>query len=115
MPTNRPGYSRRTVLMGLAAGSAAGVLGDLTQSSPASARSAPKKLTRSTPEALGIDPAAVLAFIEAVDQKLGGLHSFMLLRRGQVAAEGWWTPYAPELPHMLFSLSKSFTSTAVGL
>jgi CubicO group peptidase (beta-lactamase class C family) len=39
----------------------------------------------------------------------------MLLRHGTVIAEGWWHPYRPETPHMLFSLSKSFTSTAVGL
>ncbi|HTE18189.1 MAG TPA: serine hydrolase, partial [Armatimonadota bacterium] len=72
-------------------------------------------LPRTRPEAAGIDPAAVVAFIDAVEQKVGGLHSFMLLRHGQVAAEGWWAPYAPEHPHMLYSLSKSFTSTAVGL
>src|SRR5690606_1846322 len=40
--------------------------------------------------------------------------SFMLLRHGYVVAEGWWSPYASDYPHMLFSLSKSFTSTAVG-
>ena len=39
----------------------------------------------------------------------------MLLRHGSVVAEGWWSPYGREYPHMLFSLSKSFTSTAVGL
>lgn len=38
----------------------------------------------------------------------------MLLRHGRVAAEGWWAPYSEHIPHMLFSLSKSFTSTAVG-
>jgi len=30
-------------------------------------------------------------------------------------AEGWWAPYDREIPHILYSLSKSFTSTAVGL
>jgi hypothetical protein len=30
-------------------------------------------------------------------------------------AEGWWTPYDAATPHVLYSLSKSFTSTAVGL
>jgi CubicO group peptidase (beta-lactamase class C family) len=30
-------------------------------------------------------------------------------------AEGWWAPYEAEAPHSLYSLSKSFTSTAVGL
>jgi CubicO group peptidase (beta-lactamase class C family) len=74
-----------------------------------------RPLPRTDPEALAIDPGGILAFVEAVEQQLGGLHSFMLLRRGQVAAEGWWSPYAAEHPHMLFSLSKSFASTAVGL
>ena len=72
-------------------------------------------LPRSIPEAQGIPSAAITAFLEAAEQGGSGLHSFMLLRHGRVAAEGWWSPYAPTAPHMLFSLSKSFTSTAVGL
>jgi CubicO group peptidase (beta-lactamase class C family) len=43
------------------------------------------------------------------------MHSFMLVRHGQVVAEGWWGPYDARTPHVLYSLSKSFTSTAVGL
>lgn len=39
----------------------------------------------------------------------------MLLRHGSVVAEGWWSPYRRDYPQMVFSLSKSFTSTAVGL
>jgi CubicO group peptidase (beta-lactamase class C family) len=73
------------------------------------------RLRRRSPEALGVDPAAVGAFIDGVEQKVGGLHSMMLLRRGQVAAEAWWAPYGPEHRHMLYSLSKSFTSTGIGL
>lgn len=72
-------------------------------------------LPRSAPEAQGIPSAAITAFLEAAEQDNCGLHSFMLLRHGHVVAEGWWAPYAPAAPHMLFSLSKSFTSTAVGL
>ena len=56
-----------------------------------------------------------MAFLDLVDEKVHDLHSFMLLRHGRVVAEGWWSPYAPEIPHMLFSLSKSFVSSAVGL
>lgn len=69
---------------------------------------------RSTPGKLGISPKAVTAFLNAVNDKELGLHSFMLIRHGEVAAEGWWKPYSPDYVHMLFSLSKSFTSTAVG-
>src|SRR5215475_4367077 len=72
-------------------------------------------LPRSRPEPQGISSSAILAFIQAADKDIDALHSFMLIRHGHVVAEGWWAPYAAETPHMLFSLSKSFTSTAVGL
>ena len=72
-------------------------------------------LAVSTPEAQGIASEAILAFLDAVEQAGQELHSVILLRHGQTIAKGWWSPYAAELPHMLFSLSKSFTSTAVGM
>lgn len=74
-----------------------------------------KSLQRKKPEELGISSEALLAFIDALGEKKLELHSFMLLRHGCVAAEGWWSPYEPDRPHMLFSLSKSFTSSAIGL
>ena len=73
------------------------------------------ELQRTTPESQGISSAAILQFVEAVESQIHELHSFMLLRHGNVVAEGWWSPYGRDIPHMLFSLSKSFTSTAVGL
>ncbi len=72
-------------------------------------------LPRSSPEAQGVSSPAVLAFVEAADKSIDSLHSFMLVRHGHVVAEGWWTPYSAATPHALYSLSKSFTSTAVGL
>ncbi|MFO1451918.1 MAG: serine hydrolase [Opitutaceae bacterium] len=72
-------------------------------------------LPRSTPEAQGVSSSAVLALVEALDKEVESMHSLMVVRHGQVIAEGWWTPYGPEHNHVLFSLSKSFTSTAVGL
>jgi CubicO group peptidase (beta-lactamase class C family) len=72
-------------------------------------------LPRSSPEAQGVDSSALLAFVEAADTNIDSMHSFMLIRHGQVVAEGWWTPYDASSPHSLYSLSKSFTSTAVGL
>ncbi|MEZ6064253.1 MAG: serine hydrolase [Planctomycetaceae bacterium] len=72
-------------------------------------------LPRSTPEAAGVSSAGVIAFIEAADREVNSMHSFMLLRHGKVVAEAWWAPEAADKPHVLWSLSKSFTSTAVGL
>jgi len=74
-----------------------------------------QELPRTSPEQQGIASSAVLQFVEAVERERHELHSFMLLRHGNVVAEGWWSPYAREHAHMLFSVSKSFTSTAVGL
>lgn len=72
-------------------------------------------LPRSGPEAQGIASSAVLAFVEAIEQAGLELHSLMLVRHGRVVAEGWWEPYGPRNPHMLYSLSKSFAATAAGL
>ncbi|HEU4872570.1 MAG TPA: serine hydrolase [Pyrinomonadaceae bacterium] len=74
-----------------------------------------QKLPRSSPEQQGISSADLLAFIEAADKDIDTMNSFMLVRHGYVVAEGWWAPYDRETPHLLYSLSKSFTSTAVGL
>jgi CubicO group peptidase (beta-lactamase class C family) len=73
------------------------------------------QLPRSRPEAQGLSPAAILAFVDEADRKIDALHSFMLLRHGHVVAECWWAPYDAKTRHELYSLSKSFTSTAVGL
>ena len=74
-----------------------------------------KALPRSTPEAQGVSSMALLQFVEEAEQKIDALHSVIVVRHGQVIAGGWWAPYAAEEPHQMFSLSKSFTSTAVGL
>ncbi len=72
-------------------------------------------LPRSTPEAEGVSSQAITEFLEAVDHSELELHSFLFLRHGKVIAEGWWYPYKPELKHILYSTSKSFTSTAIGI
>lgn len=76
---------------------------------------APVGLPRSSPEAQGVSSASIRAFVEAADQQVNVMHSFMLVRHGHVIAEGWWKPERPQKPHVMWSLSKSFTSTAVGL
>lgn len=62
-----------------------------------------------------IDPDAVLAFLDDMAAQDLELDSVMLWRNGAVAAEGWWWPYRPEIPHMLHSATKSFTGTGVGI
>lgn len=72
-------------------------------------------LPRTAPEHQGMSSSAVLQFVDAIEAQIHEIHSFMLMRHGAVIAEGWWSPYNSQSPHLLFSVSKSFTSTAVGL
>lgn len=74
-----------------------------------------QSLPRATPESQGVSSSAIVDFILTADQTVDSMHSFMLLRNGKVLAEAWWAPESPDKPHILWSLSKSFTSTAVGL
>ncbi len=71
-------------------------------------------LPRATPESQGVDTEGILSFLQAIQVSDLQWHSFMLLRHGKVVAEAWWDPFAPEYKHTLYSLSKSFTSTAIG-
>ena len=72
------------------------------------------KLPRSLPQTQGVASGGLLNFVNAVETGKLNLHSLMVVRHGKVVAEGWWAPYAPPLKHTLYSLSKSFTSTAIG-
>jgi CubicO group peptidase (beta-lactamase class C family) len=74
----------------------------------------PQSLPRSTPENQEVRSDSILEFLDAVENAKLEFHSLMVLKHGQVIAEGWWKPYAADLKHMLFSLSKSFTSSAIG-
>ncbi|MGY2899225.1 CubicO group peptidase (beta-lactamase class C family) [Curtobacterium sp. PvP017] len=75
-----------------------------------------KTFPRTTPSARDIDARGVLAFVDALESTPGvEPHSLMLLRQGQVVAQGWWQPYTADRVHLLYSLSKSFTAAAVGI
>ncbi len=71
------------------------------------------RLPRKSPESLGIPSASLLKLIQRWERQ--EVHSFMVVRHGAVAAEGAWAPYKIDSPHVLYSLSKSFAATAVGL
>lgn len=74
----------------------------------------PVSLPRSTPETEGVSSQGVLDFLEAASKSKHEFHSFMLLRHGKVVAESWWKPYGSDLKHTMYSVSKSFTATAIG-
>src|SRR3982751_6472024 len=58
---------------------------------------------------------ALLAVLDRFRARSVECHSIMVVHHGRVVAEGWWAPYSAGRPHLLYSLTKSFTSVAVGL
>ena len=73
------------------------------------------QLPRVTPEEAGISSATVSRWVTALTENNLRPHAFILLKDGRVFAEGYYAPYAPLRPQTVYSLSKSFTSVAVGM
>jgi CubicO group peptidase (beta-lactamase class C family) len=74
-----------------------------------------QNLPTSTPEKQGISSEAILSFIDRAEKEIDVMHSFIILKNGYKVSEGWWDPYKTDAPHTMHSMSKSFTSTAIGL
>lgn len=71
--------------------------------------------TAPSPESLGIPSSAILNFLRRIDAERICMHGFLLVRRNQIAAEGYWAPWSAERQHRMYSVSKSFVSLAIGL
>lgn len=69
---------------------------------------------RTKPEAEGISSKQLAAFLQGIEDNRLHIHSFMLLRHDHVVAEGAYEPYRIDEKHMVYSVSKSITSVAVG-
>lgn len=66
------------------------------------------------PEQVGINSKEIGALIRDFDSSGIEVHSMMFIRHGKVAHECYRHPYNSETPHTMYSVSKSFTSIAVG-
>jgi len=75
-----------------------------------------QNLVFATPESLGIPSQAILDFLQDMKTYKIPLHSYLVMRHGKVAAEGYCKPYFDvNIKHRMYSISKSFTSVAIGL
>ena len=72
-------------------------------------------LKLNTPENLGISSQAILNFINHIEEQKLCIHSFMFIRHGEIAAEGYYPPFTPDRLHRMYSTSKTFVAMAVGL
>jgi CubicO group peptidase (beta-lactamase class C family) len=73
-----------------------------------------KALPRSDPEKEKINPQDISEYLQAVKSEEQDLHSLMILRNGKVVYEQWFGENAANKTHVMYSVSKTFTSTAIG-
>ena len=66
------------------------------------------------PEEAGVSSAAVLRFLDALEASGIELHAMTVLHHGKQALSASFAPCSADEPHVLYSVSKSFTSAAVG-
>lgn len=59
--------------------------------------------------------SAVTEFVDAMAADSMELHSVMVVQRGKVTAQRWLGDNTPDKPHVMWSVSKTFLSAAVGI
>lgn len=72
-------------------------------------------LKRGYPQEVGIEPENIINFINELDEKRINMHSFLLLKDDTIVSEAYYAPYNKDTLHRMFSITKSFTSIAIGL
>lgn len=68
-----------------------------------------------TPESQGIDSGTIADAINSARQQGINIHSLLVVRNNFIVAEAYFFPYDGQKPHDLASVTKSITSTLIGL
>lgn len=70
--------------------------------------------TREIPERTGLSSRAVRRMMDRILSLRITMHGLLLVSKGRVVAEANWEPFHNDELHRMYSVSKSFTSMAVG-
>lgn len=75
-----------------------------------------KYFKKVSPESCGINSIDLLKFIEGMEDmpEEKETHGFMIIRHGKLVTEGYFSPYEEDMPHSLFSATKTFAQIAIG-
>lgn len=71
--------------------------------------------TTALPEETGVPSGCIANFINRLKSHEVPLHSLLIMRHDKLIAEGYYAPCTEHTLHRMFSVSKSFTSIAIGL
>ena len=62
-----------------------------------------------------VDPAAVLALLDRLDDCPFPVHAVLLMRHGKLICEGYYHPFEKGMLHRMFSICKSLNALALGI
>ena len=68
-----------------------------------------------TPEKMGISSADITKILEGYEKEGLSMHNVLVMRHGQIIAEGYAEPFDENSLHRMYSVSKSFVSIAIGV
>ena len=68
-----------------------------------------------TPESQGMDGEKLAQMLADIEQRNLNLHSLLIIRNGFVVSENYFGGYAKTRTHLLYSCTKSFIATLVGI
>lgn len=91
-----------------------------SQALPSEARSIAVKpptegWSKASPEEVGIDSSVLADALEFIHERKLPIHSLLLVRDGRLILEAYFFPYDGQAPHDLASVTKSVTSTLIGI
>lgn len=75
----------------------------------------PSDWPTSTPERQGIDSEALADVVERIDRESLPVDSLLVARNGSLVLDAYFYPYLGDRPHDVRSVTKSITSTLVGI
>ena len=70
---------------------------------------------RATPEETGVPSECIIRMTDRLQRRQIPMHSLLIMRHDRLVFEGYYAPCTADSLHRMFSISKSFTSIAVGL
>lgn len=71
-------------------------------------------ISRAFPEEVGLPSKSIYNFIQKLDNYNIPMHSILIVRQNKLITEAYYSPYKADTLHRMFSVSKNFTSIAIG-
>lgn len=67
-----------------------------------------------TPQKAGISEQSIQRFLRELNRRGLNMHSVLMLRGNDIFFERYWAPFTADMPHRMYSVTKSFVSIAIG-